>query len=85
MNEVEALREAVKIGSQSTCHKSKRGVVIWRPESGVIASGYNDPPKGFICDGSAECRAHCGQLAVHAEQAARLHEWVREPRRQVRF
>lgn len=61
---------AVK-GAGSPCAKSKRGVVIWKGEQ-VLGSGYNHPPTGFTCDGSAGCRASCGKVAVHAEQAALL-------------
>lgn len=72
MDEKGALAEAVRAGSFSPCAKSKRGVVIWSPIEGVVAWGWNAPPDGFRCDGSDECRASCGKVAVHAEQAALL-------------
>lgn len=72
MNEWQALREAVEIGARSPCAKSKRGVVVWAPHLGVTAWGHNTPPRGFGCDGSDACRAACGKVCVHAEQAAIL-------------
>jgi len=37
----------------------------------VIASvGWNSPPKGFLCDGSAECRRDCAKFCLHAEHRA---------------
>lgn len=68
-NEEWALTEAVKAAINSNC-KSKRGVAIWSRKDGLITTGYNRPPKPFICDGSDACRANCAKTAVHAEQAA---------------
>lgn len=67
-----ALNEAVKASLNSNC-KSKRGVVIWHRRWGIISSGWNAPPKPFICDGSESCRANCAKTAVHAEQAALMN------------
>jgi len=67
----QALARAVRIGVQSPCEKSKRGVVIWYPDAfDILCANYNHPPRGFRCDGSDECRAHCGKVCVHAETAA---------------
>ena len=68
-DEVWALGEAVKASLNSNC-KSKRGVVIWHRQLGLISSGCNMPPLPYICDGSEECRANCAKTAVHAEQYA---------------
>ena len=62
---------AAQAGSQSPCSKSKRGVVVWVGNH-VLATASNTPPVGFSCDGSEGCRASCGKVAVHAEQAAIL-------------
>lgn len=69
MDENQALKEAVEIAKLSPCG-SKRGIVIWHREHGVISGGYNAPPPSFVCDGSDACRANCNKTAVHAEQAA---------------
>lgn len=71
MNINEVWRLAAIAGSKSPCAKSKRGVVVWAGES-ILASKCNTPPTGFTCDGSDTCRASCGKVAVHAEQAAIL-------------
>lgn len=69
----QALERAVNIACQSPCEKSKRGVVIWHPDLfDILCANNNHPPQGFVCDGSAECRANCGKHCVHAEMAALL-------------
>lgn len=70
-NERWALEEAVKASLNSNC-KSKRGVVIWHREHGLMSSGWNAPPKPYICDGTEACRGNCAKTALHAEQAAIL-------------
>lgn len=67
-----ALDEAIKASLNSNC-KSKRGVIIWHRRWGIVSSGWNMPPKPFICDGSEACRANCAKTAVHAEQAALIN------------
>lgn len=66
MNEKEALEAAIRAAQWSTCKKSRRGVVIWRRNGGLISSGWNQPAMGH-CDGSAECRRDCNKICVHAE------------------
>lgn len=76
MTEYEALAEAVKIGAQSPCAKSKRGVVIFVNEplsEYVLGAGFNHPPKPFKCAATNECRRECGKICIHAEQAAILN------------
>jgi len=69
----QALPRAVRMACQSPCAKSKRGVVIWNPELfDILCANHNHPPKGFVCDGSKECRGACGWHCVHAEMAALL-------------
>lgn len=68
-----AQQAAVEHARQSPCCKSKRGaVVVWRgPDRAVLtAVGCNRPPVGIPCDGSAACRASCGQRCLHAEAIA---------------
>lgn len=65
-----ALRAAVSAGNLSPCAKSKRGVVIFHPEKGIISAGKNHPPAGYRCDGSDACRKNCPQLCIHAEMDA---------------
>lgn len=67
-----ALRQATKVAIKSPC-KSKRGVIIWHREYGILSSGWNSPPKPFECDGTDTCKANCAKTAVHAEQAAILN------------
>ena len=67
-----ALEQAVKIAWRSKC-QSKRGVVIWNRELGIISNGFNAPPNPFECDGSDACKANCAKTAVHAEQVALLN------------
>jgi len=67
----QALERAVRMGAQSPCAKSKRGVVIWHPDLfDILCANHNHPPRGFSCDGSATCRRSCGKICVHAEVAA---------------
>lgn len=61
---------AVRMASWSPC-RSKRGAVIFRGDE-VVAGGNNYKPRGFDCDGTAECKATCRVEAVHAEQEALL-------------
>lgn len=72
-DERDALDRAIDVGLLSPCAKSRRGVVIFHREEGVVAVGCNHPPQPFACDGSAGCREHCGKVCVHAESAA-LHD-----------
>jgi deoxycytidylate deaminase len=60
---------AIEAAKRSTCRKSQRGVVIFRPASSLLPKyrGCNHPPPPFTCDGSAACREHCNKLCVHAE------------------
>lgn len=69
MNEQEALYYATHAAMQSTC-QSKRGVVLWHREIGIISIGWNEPPLPWKCDGSDACKAICSKTAIHAEQAA---------------
>lgn len=69
MDEKEALQAAIKAATQSPCCKSKRGVALWHPDADEPeVVGFNHPPKGFMCDGSKACRAHCNKLCIHAEE-----------------
>ncbi len=65
-----ALGLAAGIAAESPC-QSKRGVVIWR-DGVMISRANNGQPRGFMCDGSEQCRKNCGKSAVHAEQRALL-------------
>lgn len=67
----QVVERAVEAAGWSPC-RSKRGVVVFRDET-VIAGGYNYKPRGFECDGSAECKAACRVEAIHAEQQAIIH------------
>jgi deoxycytidylate deaminase len=82
MDEQDALKAATDAALKSPCAKSKRGVVIWGYQTGIYAAKPNAPPPGFHCDGSTTCRAACGKVAVHAEQAAILdcHRWGKPTR-----
>ncbi len=66
----QALMLATITGKVSPCAKSKRGVVIFHPDKTDFYSANNSPPYPFYCNGSAECIAACGNVAVHAEQRA---------------
>lgn len=66
-----ALSWAVDAANRSECLKSQRGVAIWMPGERVArATGWNHQPGSHECDGSAECRASCGKLCIHAEADA---------------
>ncbi len=67
-----ALQLATKMAMLSSCVKSKRGAVIWHPHREVVAIGWNRQPGTYACDGSAQCREHCGKLCVHAETSVLL-------------
>jgi deoxycytidylate deaminase len=68
ITETVALEWAVAATKNSPC-RSKRGVVIWN-NGRFVSRGWNDQPRGFVCDGSELCKATCGKTAVHAEQMA---------------
>jgi deoxycytidylate deaminase len=69
----QAVTSATIAAGQSPCQKSKRGVCVFEPRFGILASGYNTPPPGYACDGSQGCREHCAKLCNHAElEALRL-------------
>lgn len=70
MNEHEALERAIRVARDGPCQKSRRGVVVWHGNTAFF--GWNHPPKPFVCDGSAECKAACGKVCVHAEAHAIL-------------
>lgn len=60
---------ALEVAARSPC-RSKRGVVIFDPETDAFrGSGHNGPPGGS-CPGRAVCAGKCGQLSVHAEVRA---------------
>jgi deoxycytidylate deaminase len=75
--EQQALERAVLVAPGSPCVKSKRGVVIFHRQQGVIAVGFNHPPQPFRCDGSMACQEACNRVCVHAESAA-LHALRRQ-------
>lgn len=63
-----AVLAALRAASRSPCVKSKRGVSIYEPETGlVISDGYNSQPSD-VCD--TKCMANCAKLCMHAEQRA---------------
>ena len=70
MSPEDALAAAVQAGCQSPCVKSKRGVVLWTPDQGLVEIGWNHPPTGFSCHGTQSCRKACGKVSVHAEMDA---------------
>jgi len=70
--EQQALNLAVMSANASPCAKSKRGVVLFHRETGVMGTGFNHPPHPFMCDGSVECREHCSKVCIHAEADALL-------------
>jgi hypothetical protein len=50
---------------------NERGLMGGVRERHVIAgTGFNGPPRGFLCDGSPECRADCAKFCMHAESRA---------------
>ena len=71
-DEHKALDAAVKVAMRSPCMKTQRGVVIFGRDMGVIASGFNYPPKPYKCTGTDACRAACKKICIHAEMAALL-------------
>lgn len=81
-DEHDALTEAITTGMKSPCAKSKRGVVIFVRNYGVLNVGWNHPPDPFECDGTPACRMRCAKWCVHAEQHAlrRVEEWWSHPR-----
>jgi deoxycytidylate deaminase len=52
----------------STCEKSKRGVVIAK-DNKIIGKGTNNPPGNFECN-LKDCYDICRNYTVHAEQNA---------------
>lgn len=70
-----AIEAATRAARKAWCAKDSRGVVVW-DDSGRMAStrtfvsAANGPPPPFKCGGQAECRAACGKVAGHAEEAA---------------
>ena len=68
--ERDAFSEACRVASLSPCAKSHRGVVIFDRNLGQLATGYNQPPPPFVCNGSDECEDACGKLCIHAEMMA---------------
>ena len=71
------LEYAIRAACESSCSKSKRGVIIWNPHLNTYTTANNSPPlaSSFQCDGSDECKANCGKVAVHAEDRA-LRQWL---------
>lgn len=64
-------RHAVMAGQLSMCAKSKRGAVVYHPETlAIVGMGFNGQPLPFECTGSDECRKACAKLCLHAEQLA---------------
>lgn len=62
---------ALDVAAWSPCQKSRRGVVIWDQANGaVVGSGFNGPPRGFVCPGRQACRGTCALRCVHAEMRA---------------
>ena len=61
---------AINAAQKSTCQKSQRGAVIFKPAA-LISTGFNSPVSGY-CAGTPSCRRHCRRRCVHAEQAALL-------------
>jgi len=72
MKEQRALELAVDAGAKAACQKSRRGVVIFHAACEGSVSASNGPPVPFVCGGSADCRAACREVAVHAEARALL-------------
>lgn len=66
---------ASQLSFASPC-RSKRGVVIFRPDGAIVSQGYNYKPRGFDCDGTEECHNTCRYEAIHAEQQALLYGGV---------
>lgn len=63
--------EVVK--NKSDCERKKIGAVFVNREFEILATGYNNPPSGFVhCDGQKTCLndlGHCTRT-IHAEQNA---------------
>lgn len=67
----EIVEQAIAMAKLDGCRGSRRGVVIFDPETRkVFARGRNAPPRPFKCDNSADCNRDCGKICVHAEQEA---------------
>jgi len=69
-----AIQAAVREASDSSCQKSKRGVVIYRAEDPgpghVLSRGHNRLPDQFSCMGTEACRHTCNRACIHAEMDA---------------
>ena len=61
---------AIEVSQWSPC-LSKRGVVVFSGDD-FLSHGHNYKPDGFLCDGTAQCKATCRHEAIHAEQHALL-------------
>lgn len=73
------MRLALAEAAKSPCRSRRGAVLFWSgddrtcfDEPLVLGSGFNGPPRGVYCDGSADCKAVCSRTAIHAEQAALL-------------
>lgn len=65
------IQAAVAAGKQSPCAKSKRGAVVFHPQTGhVFGEGFNGQPADGVCTNDAFCREACAKLCVHAEDRA---------------
>ncbi len=70
---IDAIYAAIEIAMAGPCSKSRRVVIFARTSPLVLVSrGHNAPPGRFRCDGTAECKAACRDICVHAEAAALL-------------
>jgi deoxycytidylate deaminase len=65
-----AVDAAIRLSQQSPC-MSQRGAAVFVPGR-IISAACNDKPRGFVCTGTASCKATCRIEAVHAEQRALL-------------
>jgi hypothetical protein len=66
-----AIATAVDMTYNARCQKSRRGAVIFDPETdALIGGGWNNPPAGRSCDGSDACRSSCARRCIHAESGA---------------
>lgn len=68
---------AIQAANQSSCSKSRRGVVIASPEGVLVALASNSPPHPFQCTGSDRCKQNCRNVAIHAEERALLRAGAR--------
>ena len=69
---VKYIDAAIAEAQESSCRKSKRGVVIAK-NNAILAVGHNDPPEGWYCKAGGDdlrCRDRCNKYTVHAEQNA---------------